>query len=646
MKSEDVIKRAEKARKEAYEAEKFNRQGMVDDLRFAALDQWPEDVKKDREGRTMLTLDRTNQAIRSVIGEMQESQPSIKVLPVDDNADPDTAEVFNGLIRHIETSSNATNIYIGAARYQVKCGYGVWRIKNEFTSHDSFEQDLYVRPTKNPLNWWFDPKAEQLTKHDGRWVIGLGLVHKDEIKSEFPEVEGIDFDQMFEGEGFGDWVEGTDYVVVAEYYEKVDAKKSICLLSNGATVDKDKLDDATYQMMQMNGVEIVREREADSYEIHYHKVTGVTTFDHQVLPYKLFPVIPVFGEVENIEGEEFVRGLIRPAKDPQRMYNYMNSAAVEGLALQPKAPFIGTAKMFSKFKGLWNRANKDNLPFLPYTPDSNAPGDKPERSQPPVSSSGYLQHAQIATDDIRSAMGIHEPSLGEQSNETSGRAILARQQGSQLGTSLYAHNLQTAIEHTGRVLVEMIPHFFDTMRTVRILGEDGQEDQATINQPVMTPQGPMIRNDLTRGKYDVRISTGPSYKTRRTEAVNTLMELVRVFPQLSQLAGDLIAKNLDIPHADELEERLRKTLPPGLIDDPELQAQQQQQAQQQAQIQQVQMQRQMAEIKEILADVAEKQSQAGLNKAKTASELQEAENSTTKMVADLIANAQQQESVR
>lgn len=641
MKPEDIIKRAEKARKEAYEAEKHNRQEMVDDLRFAALDQWPEEVKRDREGRTMLTLDRTNQAIRSVVGDMQDNQPAIKVLPVDDGADKDTAEVFNGLIRHIETTSNATNVYISSARFQVKCGYGVWRIKNEFASHDAFEQDLYIRQVKNPLNWWFDPKAEQITKADGRWVVGLSIIHKDDVKKDFPEVEGIDFDQMFEGEGFGDWIEGTDYIIVAEYYEKVSKKKNICLLSNGTTVDKDKLDDGTYGLMQMNGVEIVREREVDSYDIHYHKVTGVTTFDHQVLPYKFFPVIPVYGEVENIEGEEFIRGLIRPAKDPQRMYNYMNSAATEGLALQPKAPFIGTAKMFAKFKGLWNRANKDNLPFLPFTADEKMPGMRPERSQPPVTSSGYLQHAQIATDDIRSAMGIHEPSLGEQSNETSGRAILARQQSSQVGTSIYQFNLSMAIEHTGRVLVDMIPHFYDTTRLVRIMGDDGKEDQVQINRPVMTPQGMQIENDLTRGKYDVRISTGPSYKTRRVEGVNTLMELIRVFPQLSTIAGDLVAKNLDIPHADELEDRLRKTLPPGLIDDPELQAQQQQQMQQQQQIAQVALQKELSEIKKILADVAETQSQADLNKAKTASTLKEAQISELKAAHDILAPAQQ-----
>lgn len=611
-----VVERCKKFRKEAYEADSENRKLMVEDLKFAALDQWPEDIKKDRNGRVMMTLDKVNQGLGAVIGDMRDNRPSVKVLPVDDHADVETAKVFNGLINTIEQTSNATDTYLSAAEFQVKCGFGVWRIVNEYASHDVFEQDLYVQRVKNPLNWWFDPRAIEKTKHDGRAVVGLSQLHKDDFKSQFPDVDASKVDDMFTGEGFGDWVADED-VIFAEYYEKVAKKKTLCLLSNGHTIAKDELDEYTNEVMSLNGLMVVKEREVDSFDIHYWKVTGNTAFDHQVLPYQYYPVIPVYGVVENIEGKEIIRGLVRPAKDPQRLYNYAASADIEQMALQPKAPFIGTAKMFAKFKQFWNRANKDNLAFLPYTADKDAPGMKPERSQPPVASSGYIQRSQIAQDDIKSAMGVHAASYGEESNAVSGKAKLIEQQSGIVTNSIYMFNLATAIEHTGRVLVDMIPHFYDTMRVLRITGEDGVEDSVTVNKPYVSADGKRIEHDLTRGKYDVRMSVGPSYKTKRAQAVDVLFQWAQSDPRLLQVAGDLIAKNLDIPHADEIESRLRKLLPPGMVEekDPEKKAQMEQAAQQQ---QQQQNQLMGVQLQDAMSQIHERQSKTELNQAKTA----------------------------
>ncbi len=630
-----VIKRCQDFRKEAQEADADNRKAMIDDLKFAALDQWPEEIKKDRNGRLMMTLDKVNQGLGAVIGDMRDNRPSVRVMPVDDNADVETAKVFGGLINTIEQTSNATDVYLSAAEFQVKCGFGVWRIINEFASHDVFEQDLYIQRVKNPLNWWFDPRAIEKTKHDGRAVLGLTQLHKDDFKSQYPDVDSSTVDELFSGEGFGDWVSDND-VIFAEYYERRPIKKTICLLSNGHTIAKDELDDYSNELMAANGLMVVKEREADSYDIHYWKVTGNTAFDHHVLPYQYYPVIPVYGVVENIEGEEIIRGLVRPAKDPQRLYNYVTSADVEQMALQPKAPFIGTAKMFSKFKNLWNRANKDNLPYLPYTPDPGAPGGRPERSTPPVASSGYIQRSQIAKDDIQGAMGVHAASFGQESNATSGKAKLIEQQSGVVTNSVYMFNLATAIEHTGRVLVDMIPFFYDTMRVIRITGEDGQEDSVTVNKPYVSADGKRIEHDLTRGKYDVRMSVGPSYKTKRAQAVDMLFQLAQADPTIMQIAGDLIAKNLDIPNADELEARLRKRLPPGMLEekDPEKKAQMDQAAQQ---AQQQQMQALAVQLQDALSTIEERKSKTGLNHAKTVETLEGIGMDKTKQQQDLIA---------
>jgi len=614
-KEQDVILRCKKYRKEAYEADKHNREMMVDDLKFAALDQWPDNIKQQRKGRLMLTLDKTRQGVKAVIGGMRDNRPAIKVTPADNGADPETAKVITGLIRQIEQQSSATSVYLDAAQPQVKCGYSVWRVTNEWASHDVFEQEIFIRRVKNPLNWWFDPKANEYTKADGRFVIGLSQMHRDEFKEEFPDISYTDIDELFTGEGFGDWTDDED-VIFAEFYEKVPIKKTLVLLSTGVTLDKAELDEPTLALINEGAAKIEKQREVDSYKIHYWKVTGNRAFDHRVLPNQYFTVIPVYGEVDNIEGKEIISGLIRPAKDPQRQYNYLSSSGVEAVALQPTAPFIGTFKMFAKFADLWNKSATELPSMLPYEVDKDAPGQKPERSQPPVSSSGFINHAQMAEADIKSAMGVHEASFGQESNAISGKAKDIERNSGSITNSIYLYNLAQSIEHTARVIVDMLPHYYDTMRTLRILGDDGSEETVTVNKPFMSPQGKKLEHDLTRGKYDVRYSIGPSYRSQREMAIDMLFQWGQSDPRVFQLAGDIIAKNMDIPYSAELEARFKKVLPPGLVEetDPEKLQQQQQQAQAQAQQQQQAMQ---IQVQDLISQIEERQSKTQLNKAKS-----------------------------
>ena len=622
---EAVIKRAMARRNRAHEADEHNRDEMVDDLRFAALDQWPEDVKKARKNRPMLTLDHTASHVKQVTGDMQENKPSIKVFPVDSGADKDTAQVIEGLIREIEYNSSAMSVYLNAARFQVKCGYGVWRVMNQYASHDAFDQDIRIVAVKNPLNWWFDPDAIEMTKHDGKFVIGSEKILREDFESKYGDIPA-NFGSKYVGESLDQWTTD-EYVTIAEYYEKVSVKKEIVMLSNGDVLEIDQITDDDMAILEQNGIEVVKRRTADSHEIHYYKLTDFKILKHEVLPFRYFPIIPTYGEVDNIEGKEYIRGLIRAAKDPQRMYNYARSAEAETVALQPKAPYIVTSKQVSKHKRFWNRANVDNLPYLPYTPDGEAP--PPQRQSPPIPSQGLMAQSLSAAEDIKAATGIFNAALGDMGSEKSGKAIIARQQESDTSTSIYMFNLAQSIEHTGRVIVDMIPYIYDTQRVMRIRGEDGIEEEQEINAVVYTPSGAEIKNDLTRGKYDVRIAVGPSYKTKRIEAANTLVELARVFPQLLQIGGDLVAKNLDIPGAEELEERLKKLLPPGMIEDPEMEAQQQQAQQQAAMQAQIQIQQIMTELE--------------ATKAKTAKDYATAEKTQmeTLQTADEIQTAQQ-----
>lgn len=614
-----IIQQAKRHYELACTAESENRQEMIDDMRFSALDQWPEEVKKERKGRPMLVLDHTGQAIRRVLGDMRLSIPSIKIDPVDSGSDKDTAEVLEGLVRQIEYQSRAQSVYMQAAETQVKMGYGVWRVVTKFNEFDTFEQDIQIQPIKNPFSVYFDPAAQEKTKRDGRFVILTETITHDQFeaeygvkipKSDFGSSEGLTYEDMW-------WDD--EKVRIAEHFIKKPIKRRLVTLSNGQTVEADSLSEEDIIAYAQQNITPVRDRVVDSHEIHYYKLTGFDVLEHTVWPGRWFPIVPVYGLEDTIEGKTDYRGVVRAAKDPQRLYNYWNSAAAETIALQPKAPYIGTAKQFAKYKKFWERANTDNLPYLPYDPDATAP--PPQRQSPPTMQSGLLQQAALASEDIKSSTGVYDASLGARSNETSGIAIQSRQQEAEIQNSVFLYNLSAAIEQTGSIIIELIPKFYDTQRVVKIRGEDDSQNDIVINNPMLTPDGMQIQNDLTRGKYDVRVSIGPNYKTRRAEAAASMVDLARVFPQLVNVAGDLVAKNLDWPGADEIAERLKKLLPPGMAGNDDLSPEEQQaleaQQQQAAQLQQMQMQLAMAKeqagIENTQADTMKKVSETEQN---------------------------------
>jgi hypothetical protein len=333
----------------------------------------------------------------------------------------------------------------------------------------------------------------------------------------------------------------------------------------------------------------------------------------QVFPSRFIPIIPVVGEEYSV-GEHMVRhSVIRFAKDSQTIHNYWLSTQTEHLALQPKAPFVATAKQIQKYADVWKTANTSNHSVLIYDVDPAAPNSRPMREQPPASSAAFSEQIARAGEGMKATTGIYAAGLGAQGNETSGKAIMARQREGDVGTFEFRDNLNASVEHTGRILVELIPVIYDTPRMVRILGEDGEEDFAEINKPSMDPQTgeQKVENNLKLGEYGVQVRSGPSYTTRRQEAAESMLQFVQTMPQAASMVMDLVAKNMDWPGADEFAERFKKMLPPNIqpeTDDPE----EQQERQQAAQAAQAQQQTQERMVN---ADIGEKEAKAAKSTA-------------------------------
>lgn len=563
----DLLSTARKQYEAAYNRERENIDLAYEDLAFRIGDgQWVDQARKAREaeGRPCVTVNMIPQFIRQVTGDMRLSKPSIKCVPVDDRGDKETAEVVAGIIRYIENRSDADSIYTRAADSQVTAGIGAWRVVNEYGDNTTFNQELRVASVDDPVAVLFDPDAKLPTREDAKFCFVLVDMTREAFKERWPDQSPSDWGDLPSTAAWDTWL-GDDMVRVAEYWCKKPSKRLLALLPDGSVDDLTDDDGAKRAELEAAGARI---EERESLKVYRSTIScGAVLDEPEEWPGRYIPIVACVGEETRI-GRKVVRsGLLRDSKDAQRLYNYYCSAHAETVALQPKAPFIGTEENFKRFKGQWTRANSENRAYLTFDVDPNNPGFIPQRVAPPVSSQGISEGMDRARMDMQSTIGIYDAGLGRKSNETSGKAIEARKAESDVGTYVYTANWVQAIKYTGRILLDLIPHVYDTERVIRIVGEDGKEKTVRINEQQIADiaeDGQAVvkaLNDVTTGAYDVVMEVGPSFSTRRAEARESMTAFLQSAGPAGQVFLDLIAKNQDWPMADEIGERLELLLP-------------------------------------------------------------------------------------
>jgi len=582
-----------------------SREDELDDLRFMAGSpdnqwQWPADVLATRgavQGQTInarpcLTINKLPQHVRQVTNEQRQNRPSGKVIPADDKADVQVAEIYDGMVRHIEYMSDADVAYDTACENQVTYGEGYIRVLTEYCDEDSFDQDLRIGRVRNSFSVYMDPMSQDPTGADAEWCFITQDITKAEYEREYPDAAPL---SSILASGVGDqylsqWLT-EDTIRIAEYFYYKHEDATLNLYPGNQSFFEGSPEDKNMKEM---GLKPIRSRRVDRKKVMWMKTNGFESLEEREWAGKWIPVVRVIGNEFEVEGQIYISGLVRNAKDAQRMYNYWTSQEAEMLALAPKAPFIGYGGQFEGYEMQWKTANTTNWPYLEVNPDvtdgMGAVLPLPQRAAPPLPQTGLIQAKMGASDDIKSTTGQYDSSLGATSNERSGRAILAREKQGDTGTYHYVDNLARAIRHITRQLVDMIPKIYDTERIARIVGLDGEVDMVKIN-----PQQPNPVNEIRDvntgvliekiynpgvGRYDVVVTTGPSYMTKRQEAMDAMSQILQGNPQLWSVAGDLFVKNMDWPGSEELAARLAKTIDPKLLEDgdkdPALQAAEQQ----------------------------------------------------------------------
>jgi len=566
-KDDEVLREAQEAFDLAAEHEDENRKTALEDIRFALLDeQWPTDLVAMRKklGLPCHVYNKLGTYIAQVVNDARQNKPAIKCHPADSKADVATAQIYNGLIRHIEVSSKAPVAYDTALEHATAGGFGYFRIGTKYACDDTFDLDLILDRIANPFSVYGDPYSTAADSADWNSAFVVDRITKAEFAKRYKGAEAVDW----LGDGYtglkDPWLDG-EQVMIAEWWRREKVKKKILLLSDQQVMAEDVYERNKPQLDAL-GVEVVSRREIKSQNVTQILLTGAEVLEENDWAGQYIPLVPVYGHEINVEGKRYFRALVHRAIDAQRSYNFARTKATETIALAPITPFLGPKGAFLTDQAKWETANVDAHAYIEY--DGNVP---PQRQPFPGVPSGWFQEALTSADDIKATIGLFDASLGAQSNETSGKAIMARQREGDTSTFHFIDNLSRAIEHAGRILIDLIPKVYTGERIVRVLGQDNAATTVPLGtpQPVMGPDGqqqmdpntgaPLTRiYDLGVGKYDLTVETGPSFTTRREESVLGMTELLRAMPAAAPVIGPRLAKNSDWPEADEIGEELKQ----------------------------------------------------------------------------------------
>ena len=577
-----------------------NRAEALDDVRFAAGDQWPVDVQNSRvlEARPCLTINKLDAYVRQICNQQRQQRPRIKVHGMNNESDAKVAEIITGITRHIENQSDADQAYDHAFEYCVKMGWGYWRVTTDYIKDDSFDQEIYIKRIENPFSVYFDPNSVQPDGSDAEKCLVTTVVSKAVFRKMYPDADDV---QGFSSRGTGDteseWVTKED-IRIAEYFYTEREKAMIIQLSDGTTGYSDEM--PSKEVLAAAGITVIDKRDTWRKKIKWCKLTAMQILEEGEWAGKYIPIVPVYGQEVRVDDKHKKFGLVRMAKDPQRMYNYWATALTETVALAPKAKWLLAEGQDEGHENEWAMANIKAMPVLRYkqTDTEGRTAPTPVRLQPEPPPAGVMSALQGMNQDLMAVVGIFDPGQLPQGQQ-SGKALQGQQQQADMTNFHYYDNLTRSIRHTGRIILDLIPKIYDRQRVMRIIGDDGKPDMVTINEQGQDEQGvSKVLNDVTVGEYDVVMETGPGYNSKRQEAVDSMMGLLGADPTLMQTAGDLIFRNMDFPGAEVIADRLAASNPMAQIDDkspipPQVQMQL---AQSKQQIQQLQQQIQAEEM--------------------------------------------------
>ena len=559
---DDIIGELKHRLEQSITADGKNHTEALDDLKFLKGDQWPQKQRAEREvdGRPCLTINKLPTFLQQVTNDQRQNRANIKVSPVSVTGTAKTAQLIQGMIKHIEYDSAADAAYDTAVNSAAGIGFGYFRLVTDYCHSTSFDQSIRFKRVRNPFTVYFDTASVEPDGSDAQWVIISEKMTQKEFTAKYPDatktINGFGMGSV--GDRDKNWI-WSDQIRVAEYY-RIEFEPGTIYQLGDKTVVWEK---------PPAGVKVLNSRKSVKKTVVWRLCTPYEVLETTEIKCDWIPVFPVYGTEIDIDGEVYRAGLIRNAKDPAIMYNFWMTSATEEVSMRPKTPYIGAEGSFEGHEKKWNNANTRTYPYMEYKPTSVDGQLAPPPSRQPMADIpvGILAMASHASDNIKQTTGLFDSSLGAAGNATSGKQEIAQQKQGNVANFHYTDNFVRTLKHAGRCLINMMPHYYDAERMVECMGEDGTITTETINKWDAVAQ--VYENNIGVGEYTVAVSAGPSYATMRAEAADAMIQFGQSWPKLMDIAGDQVVKAMNWPGAEEIAARIERTIPAEIKNDPE-----------------------------------------------------------------------------
>lgn len=551
----------------ALAADAEDRAAAEDDVDFAAGNQWRPEARERRVKfkQPILTWNRLPTFIAQVSNTGRENKPAIQTTPMDGGT-KETAEFYQGRIRHIEYETDSDIAYDTARRQQIVSGRAFIRIATEYKPGKSMAQTVRIEPIENQFSVLFEPTARKYDRSDADYCFVFSWVSKDAYERKYGKDTIACARHYFaqEANPAPDWINvgpSSEMIQVAEYWLKHHEMRKLVMLPDLSTAWEDELPD------DFNRDHIVGDCEKDEVTVTQYIIDGVEPLAETEFLVPFIPIAPLWGESMIVKGKRENYSLVRWVKDPQRLVNLYVSNIAGEIARMPKTPYIVAEGQIEGREDEWENINDDPRAVVQYkAKDVNGTlVGKPSRevNEPPIQA--LTVGLNQAIDAMKAGMGIFDAALGAQANEVSGTAIERRKQQSTLTNYHFGDNEARTRKYIGRILLALIPHLDKGAREVPTRTEDGKTNLVKVGQPYKDPKtGQIIQHDLGSGDYDIAVSSGPTNTSQRAEAFQAYRDIAANDKNFMQIAGDLLFRNSDMPGSDQIADRYEKMLPPAL----------------------------------------------------------------------------------
>lgn len=619
--------------------------------RFVFFSSLTEDdkIKLMSLGKPIITGNILESFLSRMRGNFLDNEPAVSIKRQDCDSrgtliQDDQIEFLECYTREIVTNPDNEDFGYTTYTQTMSGGMAVAEVYTKYPNEWAWEQEICVENCPDPTLCGFDPLAKESHKGDGEYCYKLTPMTKEKFIEKYGEAAALNIAFAAGTDAtFGDFrwsreINSIEIVLVAEYYWKKRHRERLFRLSDGRSVVKKDLEKIMLEYELSDSIEqppiVIQDRMQEFVTIMRDEVCQGRILNSEETDFSMFPLVFCDGNSEmlrdanNATISQVTRPWIYHAIGPQKLKDYAMQtmgAEIENMMMSKlMVPVEGLPQDEGLLKAYTNYQQSSVVTYNNYDIDNPEKPLQPPREiqrtpTPPVVMESF-QGCDMLIQQILGSYDLQPAIQSDISGETIKQGALQASE----AAKPYMKNYHKFLTRVVEIMIDLIPKYCDTPRTMPVRGLDGKRGYQLINDP-NDPNSVSTQYDPTALKVTVEV--GASINAQRQLALQQITTAAKVLPSFAQFldqeGGEVIIDNMDLKGGERLKAMYNQWM----------QQNKQQQAQMAQQAQQSAMALQNAQIQK-------EQSIAMQNQANAQATIKKADDAETQFVANMILEEQ------